>query len=131
LVCDESVRTYKFTGKERDAETGLDYFGARYYGSSIGRFVSPDEFVGGPLDAFSPADPAPPGALPYADIRNPQSLNKYSYTYNNPLRFIDPDGHCTTTLTAPICIGGSIGGPAGTPRRPVRYPTPTLRIRNR
>jgi RHS repeat-associated protein len=33
---------YKFTGKERDAESGLDYFGARYYASSMGRFMSPD-----------------------------------------------------------------------------------------
>ena len=49
---DVSVGTYKFTGKERDAETGLDYFGARYYGSNIGRFLSPDEFAGGPVSAF-------------------------------------------------------------------------------
>ena len=84
--------THKFTGKERDSETGLDYFGARYYGSTIGRFLSPDEFPGGPVSAFG-GDPAPPGPLPYADIANPQSLNKYSYTYNNPLNMVDPDGH--------------------------------------
>jgi len=71
---------YKFTGKERDGESGLDYFGARYYGSSMGRFLQPDEFTGGPVDAFSSNDPLPDSPLPYADITNPQSLNKYAYT---------------------------------------------------
>ncbi|MGH9788251.1 MAG: hypothetical protein ACRD4U_06070, partial [Candidatus Acidiferrales bacterium] len=42
---------------------------------------------------FSSNDPLPPGPLPYADITNPQSLNKYTYTYNNPLRYTDPTGH--------------------------------------
>jgi RHS repeat-associated protein len=66
---------YKFTGKERDAESGLDYFGARYYGSSMGRFMSPD-----------------PTGLYYANPANPQSLNLYSYVLNNPLINIDPTG---------------------------------------
>ena len=87
------AQNYKFTGKERDSESGLDYFEARYYSSGYGRFMSPDEFAGGPVDAFSASDPLPPGPLPYADISNPQSLNKYAYTYNNPLRYTDPDGH--------------------------------------
>ena len=39
---------YKFTGKERDAESGLDDFDARHYASSLGRFMQPDEFGGGP-----------------------------------------------------------------------------------
>jgi RHS repeat-associated protein len=43
------VHFYKFTGKERDAESGLDNFGARMYGSSMGRFMSPDTFWGGIL----------------------------------------------------------------------------------
>ena len=86
-------QNYKFTGKERDTETGLDYFGARYDASNLGRFMSPDEFTGGPVSAYGPPDPAPPGALPYADITNPQSLNKYAYVYNNPLRYVDPTGH--------------------------------------
>jgi len=64
-----------FTGKERDTEPGLDYFGARYYGSSMGRFMSPD-----------------PSGLAYADPTNPQSFNLYSYVLNNPLVSIDPDG---------------------------------------
>jgi hypothetical protein len=58
------MTAYRFTGKERDPESGLDYFGARYYGSGMGRRMSPDEFTGGPVDAFSPADPTFPGPPP-------------------------------------------------------------------
>jgi RHS repeat-associated protein len=64
-----------FTGKERDQESGLDYFGARYNSSSMGRFMSPD-----------------PGWFLQADLTNPQTWNQYSYVLNNPLRFIDPTG---------------------------------------
>ncbi len=60
------------TGKERDSESGNDYFGARYYGSSMGRFLSPDPTGG--------------------NLSNPQTLNKYSYTLNNPLIYTDPTG---------------------------------------
>ncbi|HYM76313.1 MAG TPA: RHS repeat-associated core domain-containing protein [Candidatus Dormibacteraeota bacterium] len=63
---------YKFTGKERDSESGLDNFGVRFDASNLGRFMSPDE-----------------GAL---NLGNPQSLGRYSYTINNPLRYIDEDG---------------------------------------
>jgi RHS repeat-associated protein len=66
----------KFTGKERDAETGLDYFGARYFSGAQGRFTSPDE----PLVDQDPSDP--------------QSWNLYSYVRNNPLIFTDPTGLC-------------------------------------
>jgi RHS repeat-associated protein len=72
--------SHPFTGKERDTESGLDYFGARYYGSNMGRFMSPDW--------SSEPDP-----VPYADLSNPQSLNMYAYVRNNPLRTVDPDGH--------------------------------------
>jgi RHS repeat-associated protein len=63
------------TGKERDAESGLDYFGYRHYSSSMGRWMSPD-----------------PTGLDYADLTNPQSFNLYSYVLNNPLKFVDPNG---------------------------------------
>ena len=71
---------YKFTGQERDAESGLDEFGARYYASSLGRFMIPD-WAGKPT------------AVPYANYGNPQSLNLYAYVENNPTTTGDPDGH--------------------------------------
>jgi RHS repeat-associated protein len=73
--------TEKFTGKERDAETGLDYFVARYLSSGQGRWMSPDWSV--------KAEP-----VPYAKLANPQSLNLYSYVWNGPLARADLDGHC-------------------------------------
>jgi len=72
---------HHFTGKERDAESGNDYFGARYYGSSMGRFMSPDW--------SAKAEP-----VPYAKLDDPQTLNLYSYVGNNPLSKADADGHC-------------------------------------
>jgi RHS repeat-associated protein len=69
-----------FTGKERDPESKLDYFGARHYSSSMGRFMSPDW--------SNTAE-----AVPYASLNNPQSLNLYGYVNNNPLSRVDPDGH--------------------------------------
>lgn len=65
----------RYTGKERDPNTNLDYFGARYYASTMGRFLSPD-----------------PSMLDFADQRNPQSLNLYNYALNNPLKYTDPTG---------------------------------------
>jgi RHS repeat-associated protein len=68
-----SVRK-KFTGYERDGETNLDFAQARYYNGAQGRFISVD-----PLMASGTAG-------------NPQSWNRYSYTFNNPLNFVDPTG---------------------------------------
>jgi RHS repeat-associated protein len=76
LACQGNIPDPRyFTGKERDQESGNDYFGARYYSSSMGRFLSPD----------------PAGVL-VADLANPQSWNFYSYVLNNPLVLIDPTG---------------------------------------
>jgi RHS repeat-associated protein len=72
-----------FTGKERDTESGLDSFPARYYNSNRGRFLSPDWGGPGP----------DPDAVPWADYENPQSLNLYGYVGNNPLSSTDDDGH--------------------------------------
>jgi RHS repeat-associated protein len=71
----------QFTGKERDSESGLDDFGARYYGSSLGRFMTPDWA-------------ARPTAVPYAAFGDPQSLNLYGYVRNDPVTRADADGHC-------------------------------------
>ena len=84
----------KFTSKERDAESGLDYFLARYYSSAQGRFTSPDEFSGGPREFWAlDSLEAESQALPYADLVEPGSFNKYAYCLGNPLRYVDPDGH--------------------------------------
>jgi RHS repeat-associated protein len=64
--------TRRFTGHERDFETGLDYMGARYFASFDARFLS--------------VDPSP------GNLENPQSQNRYNYTLNNPLKFVDPSG---------------------------------------
>jgi RHS repeat-associated protein len=76
----------RYTGKERDTESGLDYFGARYYGSTMGRWMSPD--------------PTMLGAI----LELPQTWNIYSYEYNRPTYGTDPDGRC------PPCVGAIVGG---------------------
>jgi RHS repeat-associated protein len=69
-----------FTGKERDTESGLDFFGARYYAGGMGRFMNPDW-----------ADKAE--AVPYATLTNPHTLNLYAYVGNSPIGRADGDGH--------------------------------------
>lgn len=78
----------QFTSKERDQETGLDYFIARYYSSIQGRFTSPDEYTGGPDELHYFVDDASANPTFYADLKKPQSLNKYQYAYGNPLRLL-------------------------------------------
>lgn len=91
----------RFTGKERDTETGLDYFGARYYGNRIGRFTTVD----------------PAKASPTA-LADPQQWNRYAYARCNPLRYLDPKG-AILELTgddreeALTLLKGSVGGQGG------------------
>jgi RHS repeat-associated protein len=77
-----------FTGQERDPETGLDYFGARYYRADIGRFTTTD---------------------PDLDVANglfdPQTWNRYAYVRNNPLGYTDPDGRF------PVAVAAAVPGP--------------------
>ena len=95
-LCDRVSQNYKFTGKERDPESGLDDFGARYDASSLGRFMTPD----------------PP--LLDQDVADPQSWNLYSYVRNNPLSFIDPTGNAAqwTSVDAIGAMGLICGGMA-------------------
>jgi RHS repeat-associated protein len=65
--------THRFTGKELDPETGLYYYGGRYYDPEISRFISPDPFV--------------------QDEEDPQNLNRYSYVDNDPINYTDPSGY--------------------------------------
>lgn len=78
----------KFTGKERDNETGLDYFGARYYRASIGRFTAVD-----------------PVYTIQENLLDPQRWNRYAYARNNPLRYTDPNGEF---IIQALVIGGAV-----------------------
>jgi RHS repeat-associated protein len=70
----ERIRS-RYTGKERDTESGLEYFGARYLSSNIARFTSPD-----------------PKLMSVRHVLSPQKWNKYAYVQNNPMLSIDPNG---------------------------------------
>jgi RHS repeat-associated protein len=78
-----TFRVSRCTGKERDSESGNDYFGARYYASTMGRFLSPD-----------------PKLMTARHLTNPQKWNKYAYVINNPLMRFDPDGMDDYALSA-------------------------------
>ena len=76
LTCSgPEVSPLHFTGKERDGESGLDYFIHRHYASTMGRFMQPD-----------------PAGMMAVDIGSPQTLNRYTYVLNNPLSLVDPFG---------------------------------------
>lgn len=101
----------KFATYQRDAETGLDFAQSRYYSPMHGRFTSPDEFKGGPNELFDFEDDAADNPTFYADLKNPQSLNKYQYGYNNPYKFNDPDGHCPVCVLAVVIAVAALTGP--------------------
>ena len=79
-----SPKPYKFTGKERDSESGNDYFGARHYSSSFGQFMQ--------------LDPSPMGIA----MADSQPWNLYSYVRNRPTRSVDVGGNWATDLHAEI-----------------------------
>lgn len=64
---------FLYTGQEKDLETNLNYYNARYYDSHIRRFTQPDDII--------------------QNVYDPQSLNRYSYVNNNPVKYTDPSGH--------------------------------------
>jgi RHS repeat-associated protein len=82
VVTNTCPQNYKFTGKERDSESGLDEFGARHYASTMGRWISPDAINITDERVLNPAN----------------TLNKYIYGGNNPLKYIDPDGRDITVF---------------------------------
>jgi RHS repeat-associated protein len=84
VVNSSSGNAYKFTGKERDSESSLDYFGARYYASSLGRFTSVDP------------------SRRSIKLHDPQAWNRYSYTENRPLIQVDVNGKWSTRVHGEI-----------------------------
>ncbi len=86
----EAISGFAFTGQRLDSTTGLYYFHARYYDPELGRFTQPDTIVQAPSD--------------------PQSLNRYSYCRNNPIKFVDPTGHFFSKIFRKIAKAlGKIG----------------------
>ena len=83
-----AVTNYRYTGKEIDPETNLYYYGARYYDPMMGRFITADSIV--------------------SDIYDPQDLNRYAYCRNNPMIYVDPDGHAADTVWDLVNIGMGI-----------------------
>lgn len=75
----------RYTGHERDTETGLHYMLARYYEASLGRFLSTD-----------------PASTLRKNLRNPQRWNRYAYVLNNPLKFMDPNGEDPFLCARPL-----------------------------
>jgi RHS repeat-associated protein len=91
----------RFTGKERDIETGLDYFSARYYQNTTGRFTTVD-----PYNILSEAEDE---ADLIAYLSSPQRWNRYGYALNNPGKFRDPDGR-NPVFALPLIGAGVFGG---------------------
>jgi RHS repeat-associated protein len=100
VVTNTCPQNYKFEGKERDTETGNDDFGARYYNSRLGRWLSAD---------WSSV-PAP---VPYANLTNPQTLNLYAMARDNPETFADLDGHDCCDLADIINFVGGFANALG------------------
>jgi RHS repeat-associated protein len=101
---DDPVFRQKFTGKERDAETGLDYFGARYMSSAQGRFASAD-----PLPWVHWQNGSKEDRERFEQfIANPQNMNVYVYVRNDPLSSVDPDGEDVYVVA--YTVGNNVHG---------------------
>jgi RHS repeat-associated protein len=100
LATADDATEHHFTGKERDSESGNDYFGARYYASSMGRWMSPDPL--GWIDWQHGDDEDRDRFAAY--ISNPQHFNMYAYVLNNPLSFTDPDGEAELNQKQVVAI---------------------------
>ncbi len=94
IIAGGNQSKYLYTGQEKDEETGLYYYGARYYNPELMRFVQADLVI-----------PA---------LYNPQALNRYSYVQNNPVKYVDPEGENPVYfMVAGVFMGvGYIGGSA-------------------
>jgi RHS repeat-associated protein len=83
----------KFTGKERDDETGLDYFSARYHQSAAGRFTSVDPYdIVHDVQTIAQSSPGKAAAQLVNYLKVPQQWNRFPYVLNNPLKYVDPTG---------------------------------------
>ena len=80
---------YDYTGKETDIGTGLDYYGARYYDPTYAQFTQPDIII--------------------QDVYNPQTLNRYSYVLNNPMKYTDPTGNFWQFAALPALVSNPVG----------------------
>jgi len=87
-----------FVGKEKDSESGLSYFGARYLNSNTGRFIAPD-----PVGAIDPKT----GKENSIILHNPQRQNQYAYGLNNPYKYVDADGRTPAHLLLAIVGAGA------------------------
>ena len=79
---------YTFTGQKIDASAGLMYYNARYYDAALGRFIQPDRIL--------------------PNLYDPQQLNRYTYTRNNPLRYTDPSGQFVPAIIGVMFIGAGV-----------------------
>jgi RHS repeat-associated protein len=114
VITNSCAQNYKFEAKERDTETGNDDFGARYYTSRLGRWLSAD---------WS-AVPAP---VPYANLANPQTLNLYAMVSDNPEAFADLNGHegeGSGDSGGSSSNSGSANSPNSSTAQPAQQPAP-------
>ncbi|MGH9960398.1 MAG: RHS repeat-associated core domain-containing protein, partial [Pyrinomonadaceae bacterium] len=84
------LEKHRFTNYDRDSESGTDYAVNRQYSQGSGRFLQPDIFTG--------------------DTFDPQTLNRYSYGYNDPVNMYDPDGQIAFAVAGVILVGGGLLG---------------------